>query len=71
MTDKHRQMEFPTFDANYAKRLAQHCAVLIAYEDTSLAHDEDRVMLAACFLKGHCEMIAAEVGRFTKDGEIK
>lgn len=52
---------FPAYDANYQKRLAQHCAILVAYEDTALAHDEDRVMLAIVFLRNHCEMVLAEL----------
>jgi len=50
------------FDANYAKRLAGHFAVLLAYEDTSLAHDDDRVMLALIFVRNHCEMVLGELG---------
>lgn len=49
------------FDANYAKRLAAHFAILMAYEDTSLAHDDDRVMLAIIFVRNHCEMLLGEM----------
>jgi len=55
-------MNVPDFDANYVKRLAAHFAVLIAYEDTSLAHDDDRVMLAIVFVRNHCEMLLGELG---------
>jgi len=49
------------FDANYVKRLAAHFAILIAYEDTSLSHDDDRVMLAIVFVRNHCEMVLGEM----------
>jgi len=57
-------------DRDYIQRLFQHMAVLVAYEDSSLAHDVDRVMLAIVFLRNHCDMLAAEVGRLDKDGNI-
>jgi len=49
------------YDANYVKRLTSHMSILIAYEDTSLAHDDDRLMLALCFVKAHCEMVLGEL----------
>lgn len=59
------------YDATYMDRLARHCAILIAYEDSSLAYDTDRVMLALVFMKAHCEAVAAELGRYDKNGDIK
>jgi len=50
------------YDAKYVKRLAGHFAIMLAYEDTSLAHDDDRVMLAIVFMRNHCEMVLAELG---------
>jgi len=49
-------------DSNYVERLAHHMAILVAYEDTSLAHDLDRVMLAVVFMRNHCEMLLGELG---------
>lgn len=53
-----------TFDADYAKRLAAHMAVLMAYEDSSMVVDEDRLMLSVAFIMGHCKMVAAERGKY-------
>jgi len=49
-------------DSNYVERLAHHMAILVAYEDSSLAHDLDRVMLAVVFMRNHCEMLLGELG---------
>jgi len=49
-------------DNDYAKRLVHHMAILIAYEDSSLAHDVDRLMLAVVFLRNHCDMVLNEQG---------
>jgi len=49
------------YDATYAKRLAGHFAILLAYEDPALAHDEDRLMLALIFMRNHCEMVLGEL----------
>lgn len=49
-------------DGSYIERLCHHFAILVAYEDSSLAHDEDRVMLAIVFVRNHCEMLLGELG---------
>ena len=46
---------------SYVDRMCRHMGVLIAYEDSSLPHDEDRVMLALTFMMAHCEMVAGEL----------
>jgi len=48
-------------DTTYLKRLTAHFAVLAAYEDASLAHDQDRVILAVIFMRNHCEMVLGEM----------
>lgn len=58
-------------DTSYVERLASHLAILVAYEDTSLVIDENRLMLALIFIKNHCDMILAERGHYDKDGEIQ
>lgn len=60
-----------TVDSSYVERLASHLAILVAYEDTSLVIDTDRLMLALVFVRHHCDMIAAELGKLDKDGEIQ
>jgi hypothetical protein len=57
-------------DSSYMERLARHCAILIAYEDTSMVIDENRLMLALVFLRNHCDMVLAERGKYDKDGEV-
>jgi len=48
-------------NTTYLKRLTSHFAVLAAYEDSSLAHDQDRVILAVIFMRNHCEMVLGEM----------
>jgi len=48
-------------DPSYIERLARHCAILIAWEDTALAVDEDRLMLAVVFMQAHCVMVTNEL----------
>lgn len=46
---------------SYAHRLHQHFSVLMANEDSSLAVDQDRLMLACIFVQNHCHMVIEEV----------
>jgi len=48
-------------DTTYVDRLIRHTGILVAYEDSRLAHDVDRVMLAVVFMRNHCEMVLAEI----------
>lgn len=48
-------------DTDYVHRLAHHFAILIAYEDSALAYDKDRVILAIVFIRNHCEMLLGEM----------
>lgn len=48
-------------NSDYIQRLTHHFAVLVAYEDTALAYDKDRVMLAIVFVRNHCEMLLGEM----------
>jgi len=69
--DPMNRRNVPTFDADYLKRLVFHLATLVAYEDSSLAYDEDRLMLALVFVRNHVDMVSAEFGRLNQDGEIQ
>lgn len=60
-----------TNDPDYRDRLIRHMFVLVAYEHSELAYDEDRLMLALVFVRHHVDMIAAELGRYTKEGTIE
>jgi len=57
-------------ERDYLLRLWAHLAVLMAYEDSSLAYDEDRLMLALVFVRNHVDMVSAEFGKLDKDGGI-
>jgi len=49
------------YEADYVKRLVAHIAEILAYEDSSLAHDKDRLILSCIFLRNHIECVLGEL----------